>query len=167
MRFFRLFWIPDGMEAVEGTYVRERSENLLRILALESVRQEVLIVGEDLGTVPDEIRESLRSFGILSYRLFYFEQHPDGRFRTPQEYPRHALVSITTHDLPALAGFWLARDIDARRDPGLLPVPAPYRRMGEERLSQKQRLPVSPIELKLLTDWFSRTAAQAPERTRR
>ena len=119
MRFFRLYWIPDGMEATDGTYVRDRYEALLSILALESVRNQVVVIGEDLGTVPDQAREVLHRFGILSYRLLYFEQN-NGRFRAPQEYPRDALVSATTHDLPTLAGFWLGRDIDARRDAGLL-----------------------------------------------
>ena len=81
MRFFRLYWIPDGMEATEGTYVRDRFESLLSILALESVRNRVIVIGEDLGTVPDEAREVLHRFGILSYRLLYFEQDNSGRFR--------------------------------------------------------------------------------------
>jgi 4-alpha-glucanotransferase len=72
MRFFRLYWIPDSMEATEGTYVRDRFEALLSILALESVRNRVIVIGEDLGTVPDEAREVLHRFGILSYRLLYF-----------------------------------------------------------------------------------------------
>ena len=74
MRFFRLYWIPDGMEATDGTYVRDRFQDLLSILALESVRNQVVVIGEDLGTVPDEAREVLHRFGILSYRLLYFEQ---------------------------------------------------------------------------------------------
>src|ERR1017187_2658910 len=98
------------MDASEGTYVRDRHEDLLRILALESVREKFFIVGEDLGTVPDEVREALPRFGIFSYRVLFFEQDRDGCFRTPQEYPRHALVSATTHDLPTLAGFWIGRD---------------------------------------------------------
>ena len=82
MRFFRLYWIPDQMEATNGTYVRDRFEALLSILALESVRNRVVVIGEDLGTVPDEAREVLHRFGILSYRLLYFEQS-NGRFRAP------------------------------------------------------------------------------------
>ena len=130
MRFFRLYWIPDGMDATEGTYVRDRYEDLLGILALESVRQKVVLIGEDLGTVPDEVREALARFGILSYRLLYFEQDRDGSFRRPDEYPRDALVSATTHDLPTLAGFWIGRDIEARRDAGLLPDEASYATCG-------------------------------------
>ena len=81
MRLFRLFWIPDGVEATEGAYVRERSEDFVRILALESVRNRVVVVGEDLGTVEPAIRETLARFGILSYRLFYFEKNEAGEFR--------------------------------------------------------------------------------------
>ena len=162
MRFFRLYWIPDGMEATDGTYVRDRYDALLSILALESVRNQVVVIGEDLGTVPDQAREVLHRFGILSYRLLYFEQN-NGRFRAPEEYPRDALVSATTHDLPTLAGFWLGRDIDARRDAGLLPDEGDYRRMHEDRAREKQKLLDLLWELKLLPDWFPRQAAQVPE----
>src|SRR6202011_1258692 len=93
MRFFRLFWIPDGLDATAGTYVQDRFEDLLHIMALESVRHKVILIGEDLGTVPDVVRNALARFGILSYRLFYFEQDKHGRFRRPDEYPRQALVS--------------------------------------------------------------------------
>jgi 4-alpha-glucanotransferase len=162
MRFFRLYWIPDGMEATDGTYVRDRYQALLSILALESVRNRVIIIGEDLGTVPDEAREVLHRFGILSYRLLYFEQD-NGRFRTPPEYPRDALVSATTHDLPTLAGFWLGRDIDARRDAGLLPDEGAYQSMRAGRAREKQKLLDLLWELKLLPDWFPRDASQVPE----
>ncbi len=163
MRFFRLYWIPDGMDASEGTYVRDRYHDLLSILALESVREKFLIVGEDLGTVPDEIRETLHRFGIFGYRVLYFEQDRDGRFRTPQEYPRDALVSATTHDLPTLAGFWIGRDIEARREAGLLPDEDAYRRMIEERAVQRQRMLDLLHGLKLLPDWFPRNARDVPD----
>jgi len=165
MRFFRLFWIPDGMEALEGTYVRDRHEDLLRILALESVRNKVLIVGEDLGTVPDEVREALHRFGILSYRLLYFEQDRNGRVRGPAEYPRDALASATTHDLPTLAGFWLGRDIEARRAAGLLPDESTYREMLADRLREKQKMLDVFTGLKLLPEWFPRNASNVPELT--
>ncbi len=163
MRFFRLYWIPDGVDATEGAYVRDRFEDLLRILALESVRQKVAVVGEDLGTVPNEIREALHRFGVLSYRLLYFEQD-GGRFRTPEEYPRDALVSVTTHDLPTLAGFWLGRDIEARYSAGLLPEDA-YRGMLAERARERQRILDVLNQLHLLPDWFPRNAAEVPELT--
>jgi 4-alpha-glucanotransferase len=126
------------------------------------VRNQVLIIGEDLGTVPDQAREVLHRFGILSYRLLYFEQD-NGRFRAPQEYPRNALVSATTHDLATLAGFWLGRDIDARRDAGLLPDESAYQSMRAGRAREKQWLLDLLWELKLLPDWFPRDASQVPE----
>ena len=165
MRFFRLYWIPDGMDASEGTYVLDRWKDLLAILALESVREKFLIVGEDLGTVPDHVREALDRFGILSYRLLYFEQDRDGRFRTPGEYPRDALVSATTHDLPTLAGFWMGRDIEARRETGLLPDDNAFRGMLEERAQQKQRMLDMLHALGLLPDWFARNAREVPDLT--
>lgn len=140
MRFFRLYWIPDGLDATRGVYVRDRAEELLGVLALESVRQRVAIIGEDLGTVEPAVRDALARFGILSYRLLYFERHQDRSHKLPAEYPRQALVSASTHDLPTLAGFWEHKDIEARRDAGLLPDEASYRRMRADRDAEKQRL---------------------------
>jgi 4-alpha-glucanotransferase len=165
MRFFRLYWVPNKMDASEGTYVQDRYRDLLRILALESVRNNVLIVGEDLGTAPDEFRQELARFGILSYRLFYFEQDKQHRFHRPDEYPRQALVSATTHDLPTLAGFWLGRDIEARREAGVLPDDDAYRRMREEREREKQKILDLLIELRFLPDWFPREVTAVPELT--
>jgi 4-alpha-glucanotransferase len=163
MRFFRLYWIPDGMEASAGTYVRDRYEDLIGILALESVRNSVVIVGEDLGTVPDHVRETLARFGILSYRLFYFEQDGNRQFRLPGDYPRLALVSASTHDLPTVAGFWQNRDILARREAGVLPNDEAMHRAIAQRLAEKQKILDLLHRLKLLPDRCPRDAAQVPE----
>src|SRR5207245_8440931 len=104
MRFFRLYWIPDGMHARDGAYVRDNADDLLGILALESVRGNFVVIGEDLGTVTDDVRQALAEAGILSYRLFWFERNPDGSFRRPEEYPAQSVVCTSTRDLPALAG---------------------------------------------------------------
>jgi 4-alpha-glucanotransferase len=120
MRFFRLFWIPDGMPASMGAYVRDYADDLLGILALGSQRGKFIVIGEDLGTVTGEVRHALAESGIFSYRVFWFEKNSDGSFRRPDEYPAHAAVSSTTHDLPTLAGFAAARDIEARRTAGLI-----------------------------------------------
>jgi 4-alpha-glucanotransferase len=125
----------------------------------------VLIVGEDLGTVSDEIRETLHTFGILSYRLFYFEKWGDGRLRLPHEYAKQALVSISTHDLPTLAGFWEGRDIEARRNAGMLPSEDDYRRQRQQRMADKQKMLDALFALGLLSRNHSRRAADYPELT--
>jgi 4-alpha-glucanotransferase len=139
MRFFRLYWIPDGVEATEGAYVRDRYLDLIRILALESVRHKVLIVGEDLGTVEPFVQETLMKFGVFSYRLLYFEKVADGGFKPAKAYPRQALVSSTTHDLPTLAGFWRAEDIHARRRAEVIDE-AVFAEQISTRNMEKQRL---------------------------
>jgi len=165
MRFFRLFWIPEGAEATGGAYVRENYEHLIRILALESVRQHVVIVGEDLGTVEPFVRETLERFGILSYRLFYFEKRADGAFKTYGEYPERALVSSTTHDLPTLAGFWIGEDIEARRRAGMFPDDAMYHRQVEERAAEKQKVLDLLHRLELLPAYVPTMATLIPEMT--
>jgi 4-alpha-glucanotransferase len=164
MRLFRLYWIPDGCDARHGAYVREHSEDFLRILALESVRQQVVVVGEDLGTVEPAIRETLARFGILSYRLFYFEKNGRGDFRRNLEYPRHALVSSTTHDLPTLAGFWAGADLEARRGTGVL-NPEAYASQRENRRLEKQKMLDMLFELGLMPAHLPRQAEAYPELT--
>ena len=166
MRFFHLFWIPNSLgDAKRGIYVRDRHEDLIRILALESVRNRVLVVGEDLGTVADEVRSTLHKFGILSYRLFYFEKSSDGRMRLPHDYPKQALVSASTHDLPTLAGFWENRDIDARRRVGMFRNDDDYHRQVDERMTDKQRMLDILFTLGLLPKHLSRSARDYPELT--
>jgi len=140
MRLFRLYWIPDGMTAAEGAYVRERSQDYLRLLALESVRNRVMVVGEDLGTVEPEVRQALARAGILSYRLFYFEQDAHREFRGHEEYPSQALVSSTTHDLPTLAGFWIGADVEARRRAGVLDEHAYHAQLAQRALEKQKML---------------------------
>ncbi len=120
MGLMRLFWIPPGRTARDGAYVHYALDEMLAIVTLESQRNRCMVVGEDLGTVPDEIRAALAERGILSCRLLYFERADDGAFKPPGEYPRDALVTISTHDLPTLAGWWQGRDLRVRRELGLI-----------------------------------------------
>ena len=119
MGLFRLFWIPEGAEPAQGTYVRYPADDLLGVLALESAAARALVVGEDLGTVEPGVRERLADEGVLSYRLAWFEQGPaDGR-RRAADYPRLALAATTTHDLPTVAGFFTGSDLEHLRDIGV------------------------------------------------
>jgi len=162
MRLFRLFWIPAGMEAAQGTYVRDNAADLMHILALESVRSKNIIVGEDLGTVTDEMRDMLAQYRILSYRVFYFEKHRDGSFKRTFEYPLQALVSSTTHDLPTLAGFWINRDIEARKAAGLADEQGYRNQMNDRARERQSMLDVLHLE-KLLPENYERNAANLPE----
>lgn len=165
MRFYRLFWIPNGLSAKDGTYVRDRFHDLLGILALESHRGKFIVVGEDLGTVPDEMRAAIEECGIFSYKLFYFEKDNNGYPRPSAEYARQALVSSTTHDLPTLGGFWAARDIELRRQVGFLRDDATYWRQIDERKSDKRRMLEALIREGLLPPNFPREAAEWTELT--
>ena len=113
----RLFWVPSGKEPSEGAYVHYPLEDLIAILALESQRHHCLVIGEDLGTVPEDLCRQLQSAEVLSYRLLLFEQE-NGAFKPPAAYPRRALVAWSTHDLPTLAGWWAATDIRTREELG-------------------------------------------------
>jgi len=140
MALFRLFWIPGGSPATAGAYVRYPADDLLGILALESERHQVVVVGEDLGTVPDMVREQLAAYGVLSYRLLYFERGADGGFLPPASYPIQAAAAVTTHDLPTLAGFWAGEDIELRWKLGLYPDEGHRRAAVEGRRRDKAKL---------------------------
>ncbi|MBV9157624.1 MAG: 4-alpha-glucanotransferase [Acidobacteriaceae bacterium] len=115
MGLFRLFWIPVGASAKQGAYVRYRADELLSILALESVRAKAFVVGEDLGTVEPGVREKLADFRVLSYRVLWFEEKP------PKQYPELSLASASTHDLPTIAGVWSGADLHDQANAGLEP----------------------------------------------
>jgi 4-alpha-glucanotransferase len=138
MRLARLYWIPDGVSAKDGAYVRDHFLPMLRLIALESHRGRFEVVGEDLGTVPDYFRACLESFQLLSYKLVYFERF-NSSFLPPTAYSPNALCSITTHDLPTLDGFWQHRDIDVRTHLGYL-SPAQLPPLLAQRESDKLAL---------------------------
>jgi 4-alpha-glucanotransferase len=105
MGLFRLYWIPPGAGPTEGGYVRYASDEVLDLVALEAERAGGFVVGEDLGTVEDEVRAQLNERQILSYRLLWFEDEPT------DEFPVDALAAITTHDLPTIAGVFTGADL--------------------------------------------------------
>jgi glycogen operon protein len=119
MGLARQFWVPDGAEGSEGAYVAYPLRDLLAALALESHRARCLVIGEDLGTVPEGLRETLAEAGLLSYRVLPFER--DGvTIRPPPVWPRQAWACVATHDLPPLLGWWAGEDIAERERLGLM-----------------------------------------------
>ncbi|MGH9114429.1 MAG: 4-alpha-glucanotransferase, partial [Acidimicrobiales bacterium] len=115
MGLFRLYWIPEGMAASEGAYVRYPHEDLLDIVALEAYRAGCWVVGEDLGTVEDGVRRELAERRVLTSRVWWLEDRPPGRW------PELGLASVTTHDLPTIAGVLSGSDLDAQRRLGMAP----------------------------------------------
>ncbi|KAF1071081.1 MAG: 4-alpha-glucanotransferase [Pseudomonas citronellolis] len=110
----RLWVIPEGAKSEEGAYLYYPFDDLLRIVCLEATRANALIIGEDLGTVPDGLRERLAQRNILGTRVLIFEQQ-HGRFPEPAHWSADATATSTTHDLPSLNGWFAGRDIDWRQ----------------------------------------------------
>ena len=117
MALTRLFVVPDGAPASEGAYLTYPLEGMLEVLAEESQRHRCMVVGEDLGTVPEGLRERLSEAELYSYRVLFFER--DGAvFRRPDLYPAASLACVATHDLPTLCGWWSGADIALERSLG-------------------------------------------------
>jgi 4-alpha-glucanotransferase len=150
---FRMFWVPAGASAREGTFVKSFAHDLFGILALESVRHGSLVVGEDLGTVPPEVPRVLARWGVLGSKVMVFERDfHTGRFRAARDYPRLALATVNTHDLPPLVGWLEQRDLMLRSEVGDLTDPEQQRGMRDARTSDRYALIEMLIEAGLLPD---------------
>lgn len=137
----QLYWVPRGGTPLEGAYVRYPVEDLLGVLALESHRQRCIVVGEDLGTVPEGFREKLAAANVLSYRVLYFEQHGGtGEFAPPRDYPYLSLAVVSNHDLPTLRAWWAGEDIHLKERLGLYPDPEERARQNRARERDKHEL---------------------------
>ncbi len=119
MNLHRLFWVPKGFEPRDGVYVRYPAEEMYAILALESVRNRALIVGEDLGTVPGYVRPSLARHKIQRMYVLQFEAAPDEKKALPEP-AVDSLAALNTHDMPPFTAFWEGLDVQDRVDLGLL-----------------------------------------------
>ena len=156
MGLFRLFWIPRALGTKGGSYVRARADELLAIVALESERARAFVIGEDLGTVEPGVRERLHDTKMLSYRLLYFEPSP------PEHFPELALSSVTTHDLPTIAGLWTGSDAAAQKEIGVDP-----NEQGTKALRDKLRKLCDVKEdaaVEVVIESTHRALARAPSR---
>jgi 4-alpha-glucanotransferase len=120
MALKQLYWVPQGLSPAEGAYVRYPFEDLIGILTLESQRNRCLVVGEDLGTVPEGFRERISQANILSYRVLFFEKNAEG-FIPPDQYPTLAVAVAGSHDLPTLHAWWTGSDLKLKENLGLFP----------------------------------------------
>jgi 4-alpha-glucanotransferase len=119
--FKRLYLVPHGFGAKDGAYVRMPFQALLAVTALESMAQDCVVIGEDLGTVPERFREEIAEWGIWSYRVMMFERDHHGNFCTSDRYAANALVTFNTHDLATFAGWRSASDLNLKRSLGMDP----------------------------------------------
>jgi 4-alpha-glucanotransferase len=139
MSLFRLWWVAGGRSPVDGAYVHYPLHQLLTALALESARNACVVVGEDLGVVPDEMRRAMPQFGLYHYKVLLFEKD-QGRYRRPGEYVRDALATVTTHDMPTLRSFWEGHDIELRSSLRLYPTPELERDVRAARARDREAL---------------------------
>jgi 4-alpha-glucanotransferase len=117
----RLYVVPRGASAVQGTYLRYPLESLLAVVAEESQRNHCVVIGEALGTVPEGFREQLAAWGIWTYVVMLFERERDSSFRSPDRYPVNALATFSTHDLATFAGWLSGHDLRIKRSIGFDP----------------------------------------------
>jgi len=115
----RLFLVPGGLSAERGAYIRCPFEALLAVTVLSSIETHCIVVGEDLGTVPESFREALTDWGLWSYQVMLFERSPSGDFCPPESYRENALVTFATHDLPTYAGWRDKRDMAVKQALGM------------------------------------------------
>ncbi|EAS44079.1 4-alpha-glucanotransferase [Photobacterium profundum] len=136
----RLWWIPKGELATQGAYMYYPVDDMMAILALESHRFQCTVIGEDLGTVPDEIIGKLSTAGIHSYKVFFFETAEDGGFYSPAHYPSQSMAALCTHDMPTLRGFWHCDDLKMGEELGLYPDKEQLAGLFASRAESKQKI---------------------------
>ena len=161
---YRLWLIPFGLGAANGAYVRFPLQALLATVAMESVRHKCLVIGEDLGTVPGDLRETLADWGIWSYQVMLFERWDDGSFKQPHQYKADALITFSTHDLPTLTGWTSSHDLRVKwgmgLDPGESEEARENARAGIRHALREQGIGQGEITL----DEIIRFLARAPSR---
>jgi 4-alpha-glucanotransferase len=140
MALFRQWWVPVGLGSTEGGYVHYPLDDLMSVLALESELHDCLVVGEDLGTVPPEMSRAMADRAAYSYRVLLFAKRADDSFLAPDEYPRRAIATVTTHDLPTLHGYWSGGDIELRRRLSLYPSEEMRQHVADERVRDRHAL---------------------------
>lgn len=107
----RTWMVPDGAAPADGAYVRYPLTDLLHLTALESVRHRAIIMGENLGTVPDGFNQRIHAQGMLGMSVLWFERNHEG-FKPAPQWEEHNIATTSTHDLPTVAGWWTERDLD-------------------------------------------------------
>ncbi len=158
----RLWWVPKGKNASEGAYIHYPVKEMLALLALESHRQKCSVIGEDLGTVPEQIADLLTDAGIHSYKVFFFEVAQDGGYYSPVHYSEQSISTLCTHDMPTLKGFWHCEDLKLGQTLGLYPEGSALDKLFDDRLEKKQAILNSIAWHGYLPEGVGRDAAIVP-----
>jgi len=140
MALQHLFWLIPDQDTAAGAYVSYPFDDLLGILALESQRSQCIVIGEDLGTVPDGFRARMSAEAILSYCVLFFERHQNGLYRRPDIYPKQSVSIALTHDMPTIRGYWQGTDLAQRREIGLISSEDALRLEEDSRENDKRLL---------------------------
>lgn len=157
MGLARLWWIPEGTDSAGGGYVRYPLGRMIDTIAAAANENRALVIGEDLGTVPPGFRHTMTEAGVLSYRVLYFERR-DVEFLPPAAYPELSLACVSTHDLPTLAGWWGATDLDLRAATGRQNE-ARTAEQREERRRDRRMLIAALKEEGILPERYDRVAS--------
>lgn len=136
----RQYWVAPNMAANEGMYITFPFDDILRIIALESQRNQCIVIGEDLGNVPDGFSEIMHKAGLLSFKVLFFERWESGLFKRPELYPEQSVVTVATHDTPTLTGWWQGRDLQWRELLNLYPNAEAGEHDRNSRASEREML---------------------------
>jgi 4-alpha-glucanotransferase len=143
MGLFRQFWVPSGGSPADGAYVRLPADELLAIIRIEACRAGAFVVGEDLGTVEPGVRGALRDSGILGTKVWWFDQNTAA-------WAEENLATVTTHDLPTIAGVHFAADGNDDMQHALAQL-APGAGAAQAAVAVHRRVADSPSRLVLAT----------------
>jgi 4-alpha-glucanotransferase len=146
----RQYWVAPGMEANEGVYINFPWDDILRIIALESRRNNCVVIGEDLGNVPDGFSETIQNAGLLSFKVLFFERWESGLFKRPENFPVQSIVTIATHDTATLSGWWQGRDLEWRQQLNLYPNDEAGHADRNARASEREKLISALDDLKVI-----------------
>jgi len=146
----RQYWVAPGMEANEGVYISFPWDDILRIIALESRRNNCVVIGEDLGNVPSGFSETIQNAGLLSFKVLFFERWESGLFKRPDNFPTQSIITIATHDTATLTGWWQGRDLEWREQLDLYPNDEAGHADRNARTNERQNLIAALDDLQVI-----------------
>jgi 4-alpha-glucanotransferase len=136
----RQYWVAPGFDAKDGVYISFPLDDILRIIALESRRNNCVVIGEDLGNVPEGFSAVIQNAGLLSFKVMFFERWESGLFKRPDQFPSQSIITVATHDTPTLTGWWQGRDLEWRQQLDLYPNEAAGQADRDARNAERENL---------------------------